>query len=889
MSLSEAQTRRELIDEQIRLAGWEVNSEELRFSKGSRPQKGKFLAIAEWPVGTLWADYALFYEYDFIGIIEAKKYEKDIVSDLTQAKQYSKLAEEIHNAKTLGKWNEYNVPFMFSSNGRKFNSQLETKSGIWFLDGRISTNHPKPLRGFYSPEGLKELLKQDEQNALTNLKKESFNYLTDPNGLNLREYQIKAIKAVENKIEDDSDDRRALVAMATGTGKTRTIVGLCYRLIKSKKFKRILFLVDRNILGTQANDAFKDIVIEDLQTFSKIYDVKELGEIKPEIDTKLHFSTVQAMVSRILNNQNENEVPTIDTYDCIIVDEAHRGYILDKEMTPDEIEFKSEEDFRSKYKLVLDYFDAYRIGMTATPALHTTQIFGNPVYRYSYRQAVIDGFLIDFEPPINITTKLSQNGIKWQKGEQPNVFDRETQEISKLDKLEDELKIEIEGFNKEVVTEPFNRTVCKELVKYLDPESPQKTLIFTANDQHADLVVKILKEEFEKQGIDVDDDAIMKITGSVYQPQQQVNRFKNEKYPNIVVTVDLLTTGVDVEEICNLVFIRRVRSRILYDQMIGRATRRADHIGKEIFKIYDAVRLYESLKDFSEMNPIVTKPDQSFQDLIKEFDKIKNEKQFKIQIDQLIAKFQRKKKTLQKKSEQFLLWSNGLTPTDFISNLRNLEFGNSQGYFKKYIYLFRQIDEMKGVPPIQLISEHEDEIISVEHGYGKGKKPQDYLDEFRLFIKQNMNKITALKILCTKPNDLTRKDLKQLILHLDEAGFNKTNLNTAWKDVKNQEIAADIIAFIRTYALGSPLISHEERIQNSIKKVKSIRQWNATQLRWVDLFEKQLLKEDIIDHEALEQEPFKRDGGYNRINKIFENKLDEVINTINEYLYTQSA
>ena len=125
------------------------------------------------------------------------------------------------------------------------------------------------------------------------------------------------------------------------------------------------------------------------------------------------------------------------------------------------------------------------------------------------------------------------------------------------------------------------------------PDSKEKTLIFAANDQHADLVVEILKKEFEKAGIEIDDEAILKITGSVYQPQEQLNKFKNERYPNIVVTVDLLTTGVDIEEICNLVFLRRVRSRILYEQMLGRATRRADHIGKEVFKIFDAVKLYE--------------------------------------------------------------------------------------------------------------------------------------------------------------------------------------------------------------------------------------------------------------------------------------------------------
>lgn len=886
--MNESKTR-EIIDQMLHQAGWEVNSKTLRFVDGIRPQKGKHIAISEWPVGNLWADYALFYDYEFIGIVEAKKYDKDIISDLAQAKIYSSEAEQKHNAILLGKWNKYHVPFMFSTNGRNFNPQLETKSGIWFLDGRIRQNHPKPLRGFYSPQGLKDLFKQDSASAVISLKKEPFDYLTDPNALNLREYQIDAIKAVERKIENEPDDRRALIAMATGTGKTRTIVGLCYRLIKSKRFKRILFLIDRNILGTQANDTFKDIVIEDFHSFSKIYDVKELGEIKPEIDTKLHFSTVQAMVKRILNNENGNDIPPVDTYDCIIIDEAHRGYILDKEMIPDEIEFKNEEDYLSKYKLVLDYFDAYRIALTATPALHTVTIFGNPVYRYSYRQAVIDGYLVDHEPPINIITKLSQDGITWQKGTQPLAFDRENQKITKLDQLEDELKIEIEGFNREVITESFNGVICSQLVQYLDPDSMQKTLVFAVNDQHADLVVKTLKEEFEKKGIDVDDEAIMKITGSVYEPQKQVNKFKNEKYPSIVVTVDLLSTGVDVEEICNIVFIRRIKSRILYEQMLGRATRKADHVGKEVFRIYDAVRLYESLKDFSDMNVVVAKPNQSFMDLIGEIENISAEKHFKIQMEQLIAKLQRKKKSLQNQSDQFSLWSQGLTPEDIISNLRNLTQDKAKYFFKKYSYMFKKIDEMKGVPPIQLISEHEDKFISAEHGYGKGKKPEDYLDEFRLFIKENMNKISALHILCTRPKDLTRKELKQLIIELDQAGFSKIKLNSAWRDIKNEFIAADIIAFIRTYALGSPLISHQQRISNAIIKIKSLKEWNATQLRWLDLFEKQLLNEDIIDREALDQEPFKRDGGYNRINKIFENKLDDVVKTINEFLYIQSA
>src|SRR5690606_31494368 len=184
---------------------------------------------------------------------------------------------------------------------------------------------------------------------------------------------------------------------------------------------------------------------------------------------------------------------------------------------------------------------------------------GSAVYTYSYREAVIDGFLIDHDPPILIKTKLGEEGIKWEKGEKPKGYDRESNSVVELEQLEDELKIDIAGFNKQVITENFNRTVIQYLVEELDPDGDEKTLIFAATDEHADKVVQYLKEEFEAIRVEVPDDAIQKITGKSYDPQEQFTRFKNEKYPNIAVTVDLLTTGIDVPAICNLVFLRRIK------------------------------------------------------------------------------------------------------------------------------------------------------------------------------------------------------------------------------------------------------------------------------------------------------------------------------------------
>jgi type I restriction enzyme R subunit len=176
--------------------------------------------------------------------------------------------------------------------------------------------------------------------------------------------------------------REQLLAMATGTGKTRTCIGLSYRLVKAKRFRRILFLVDRTALGDQASNAFKDVKLENLQSFTEIYDVKELGDIVPDADTRLHIATIQGMVKRLLFADENTPSFPVDLYDAIVVDECHRGYILDQEMSEAEMTFRSEEDYISKYRRVLDHFDAVKIGLTATPALHTAEIFGKPVYQF---------------------------------------------------------------------------------------------------------------------------------------------------------------------------------------------------------------------------------------------------------------------------------------------------------------------------------------------------------------------------------------------------------------------------------------------------------------------------------------------------------------------------
>jgi type I restriction enzyme, R subunit len=440
------------------------------------------------------------------------------------------------------------------------------------------------------------------------------------------------------------------------------------------------------------------------------------------------------------------------------------------------------------------------------------------------------------------------------------------------------------------MTESFNRTVVQQLVKELDPNSDEKTLIFAATDEHADFVVLLLKEEFRKLEIEVPDDAIQKITGKSYDPAEQVKRYKNEKYPNIAATVDLLTTGIDVPAICNIVFMRKVKSRILYEQMLGRATRLCSEIQKETFRIFDAVRLYETLQDYTQMKPVVVDPKATFEQLADEMHEIDTNERAKKQLEQIVAKLQRKKHKMNDHQESQFKYKSGGTDIDvLITQLLEEPVQQSVQNVVQLSGLWKFLDELKPPLPVQYVSEHEDGYISTEKGYGKGQKPSDYLESFSQFIKDKQNEIAALNIICTNPKELNRESLKDLYLELGLKGFDAKSLKEAWKEVKNQDIAADIIAFIRTMAIGSALESREERIKRALGKVRSMRPWNKTQLNWINRFESQLLAETVLQLEDLNEAPFKDSGGFQKLDKIFEHQLTEVINTINDNLYIQTA
>lgn len=575
--------------------------------------------------------------------------------------------------------------------------------------------------------------------------------------------------------------------------------------------------------------------------------------------------------------------------------EAHRGYILDKEMGEDEALYRDQREYQSKYRSVIEYFNAVKIALTATPALQTTEIFGEPVFKYTYREAVIEGYLVDHDAPHELKTKLNTEGIHYKKGDAVTIYDPITGEIENSELIEDELDFDVDSFNKQVIVESFNRTVLEEIAKNIDPESPReqgKTLIYAVNDDHADMIVSILKDIYTEYG--VDNDAIMKITGSVANGnkkkiQEAIKRFKNEDYPSIVVTVDLLTTGIDVPSISTLVFMRRVKSRILFEQMLGRATRLCKEIHKTHFDIYDPVGVYDALEDVNTMKPVVANPSTSFTQLLDGLEEMDDEAHVKNQINQVIAKLQRKKKNIDAKTmEHFIDMSGGMDPTQFVVDIQKRSPEDAKKRLLAYYDLFRMLQESKpnGGRPV-VISDEQDTFIEERRGYGnKDARPEDYIDAFSSYIQNNINEIAALKIICTNPRELTRDSLKSLMLTLDREGYTTQQLNTAISQLTNEEMAADIISLIRRYAIGSVLIGHEARIRKAVDRLRKAHSFTMQEQNWIKRMEDYLLNESVLNITVFDEDSrFKSQGGFAKINKIFSDKLESVVLELNEYLY----
>jgi type I restriction enzyme R subunit len=895
------QATRSIIDARLRAREWEADTPTLRYAAGARPVAGRNRAIAEWPTSSGPADYALFVGLLCIGVVEAKRSRKNVAAAIDQAGRYSQgFSPEPGSALPAGgPWPAqsgatteppYRVPFLFATNGRAYLKQLETQSGIWHRDARDPTNRRRALTDWPTPDGLKAMLDIDRSAASAALTALPFNF-----AFGLRDYQMRGIQAVEAALAND-EQRALLLAMATGTGKTKLAVALLYRLLHTKRLRRICFVVDRTALGDQAKDAFTTTRIVSARTFADIFGLKVLGDTAPDPDTKVHICTIQGLVKRVLFASTPEDVPPVDQYDLMLVDECHRGYTLDREMSDAELAFRSEADYVSKYRRVIEHFDAVRIGLTATPALHTTEIFGRPIFTYGLREAVIDGWLVDQEPPIRIETALSRDGIHFAKGGELPLLDPLTGTID-LTTAPDDLGFEVESFNRRVVTSEFTRVVCEQLALHIDPADPGKTLVFAASDAHADMVVAALGTAIESRYGKQDEGLIRKVTGSIDKPGAMIRRFRNDPTPKIAVTVDLLTTGIDVPKIVNLAFLRRVNSRILYDQMIGRATRLCPEIGgpgidKESFRVFDAVRQSDAIGDMTEMKPVVVNPSWSFTQLLEELARVTDPDQQALVRDQLLVRLRRRVARLSPEAADQLAAVAGETPADSLARVRTADPADLATWAAARPGLGPILDWQPdaGRPVPLAVSFHPDAHVATTAGYGASGRPEDYLSAFGEFLRANENRVTALSLVLRRPRDLTQADLRALALALQEAGFSEVMLRSAWREAKQEDVAAKLIGFVRQAALGDALEPWSVRVQRAVESVIKRAGLTPQQQQWLRRIGTQVAEIGVADPAALDQGQFREAaGGFIRLDRVFGGRLATLLGDINDAAWKDTA
>jgi type I restriction enzyme R subunit len=551
------QKSRQQIDRQLEQAGWAVQS-----YRDMNISASVGVAIREFPLKSGFADYLLYADGKAIGVVEAKPEGHTLTGVETQSSKYKDGLP-----KNLPHYH-LPLPFAYESTGTvtQFTNALEP-------DARS-----RPVFTFHRPEELIRLAKLDDQ-LRTLLRK-----LPSLTTGHLWRVQIDSIQNLEKSLAENRP--RSLIQMATGSGKTFTAVNFCYRLIKFAKAKRILFLVDRNNLGSQTLNEFQQFVSPlNSYKFTEEYGVQHLKRNTIDPAAKVCITTIQRLYSMLKGEEDfleENEegslfeadVPfikeplpviynekiPIETFDFVVVDECHRSIY-------------------NIWRQVLEYFDASLIGLTATPTAQTIGFFGgNMVQDYSHEDAVVDGVNVGYDV-YRIETQVSKDGAKLAK--EPGIFiphrDRRTKS-KKYKELDDDLTYTANQLDRDVVNESQIRLVVRTFKDKLPEIFPgrtevPKTLVFAKTDLHAEDIVRIMREEFGK-GNDFCQKITSKSTGK--KPGELLAEFRTSYNPRIAVTVDMIATGTDVKPLECLIFMRNIRSLSYFEQMKGRGCRIVD-------------------------------------------------------------------------------------------------------------------------------------------------------------------------------------------------------------------------------------------------------------------------------------------------------------------------
>jgi type I restriction enzyme R subunit len=885
---SEKKTRQTRIDPRLKAAGWSV----VPFTNID-PASYSNAAIEEFETVNGPADYVLCAEDQFVGVAEAKKLTLGPQGVLPQAQRYSKAIDQ--QPRYQG---EFGVPFLYSTNGEE----------IWYHDVRHELNRSRRVAGFHTPSALKEMLTRDPEEELTRLADIAMHD-------KLRPYQVEANTAIEQTIRERK--RKMLITMATGTGKTLTMVNEIHRLMKSGVARRVLFLVDRRALAAQAVRAFASFEAEPGLKFDKIYPVysqrfqkDDLGEdeawdpnvmpnsllTNPKLgDAFVYVCTIQRMTINLFgkgavfhtdDDTPEEEAEELDipihAFDLIVADECHRGY--------------SAQDM-STWRQTLDYFDATKVGLTATPAAHTMAYFENLAYRYDYERAVREGHLVDYEV-VTVKSNVRMNGVFLEEGEQVDEVDPTTG-TRQLDLLEDERSFDAAKVEREITAPDSNLKILEELKRHTDAHEEEfgrfpKTLIFAVNDlphtSHADQLVNTARDLFGRG-----DPFVAKITGRVDRPLQRIREFRNRPNPGIVVTVDLLTTGIDIPDLEFLVFLRPVKSRILFEQMLGRGTRLGErHPDKSHFVMFDCFdgTLLEYFRSTTGMT--IDPPKADTKTTAQIIGEIWDNHDRDYNTNRLIKRLQRVAKQMTGDARELFArfvpdGDVGRYAEELPAMLRG-EFTDTMKVlrdndFQQLLLTYPRPQRKFFVAPSAM-----DDVSSewlIKGGAGQEFKPDDYLKLFAQFVKENTDQIEALSILLSRPEGWGAAPLKELHDALVTAPehFTEANLQRAFS-VSRHKALADIISMVKNAAQeASPLYTAEERVAQAMGKVVGETELTPEQGRWMALIRRHLVVSLSIDKDDFDLVPVLSDrGGWVPANKAFDGKLADLLASLNREL-----
>lgn len=883
MTELEWQTRRDRINKRLTSLSspWKIIS----YKEGLNLSALSAHAVEEFPTANGPADYALVVGGRLLGIIEAKKVGVGPQNVLEQAKRYSAgLPEQV------GSWGDYRAPFLYSTNGEK----------ILHLDVRAERNLPRDLSNFHTPEALLEMLGRSPL---------PLRQTPDISTNRLWPFQKRAIEAIEKAIEEGK--RHMLVAMATGTGKTFMTVSQIYRLLRSGDFKRILFLVDRRALAAQAVREFASFSTPRGSKFNQEYsifsqrfhreDMEEHEKFDPQVipteyltspkssHTFVYVCTIQRMTMNLFGQsfkEPDGAGPDEDAsllsipnhaIDLIIADECHRGY-------------SSSET--AIWRQVIEYFDAVKVGLTATPAYHSLSLFEEIVFRYTTNEAVEDGFLVDYDA-VSVKSNVLIEGAFLKEGEHVGLVDRETGKET-YDELEEEREFPAEAVERQITAPDTNQKIIDEIAQYafeFEAEHGRfpKTLIFAVNDiahiSHADQIVTICKKAFGRG-----DNFVQKITGSpsVDRPLQKIREFRNRPRPSVVITVDMLSTGVDIPSLEFIVFMRPVKSRILWVQMLGRGTRKCLDINKEKFTIFDCFNgsLIEYFKNTSDFK--VDPPQKEAIPLHKVIENIYQNHDRAYYTSVLIRRLRRVERTMSGTArENFASWipdgDIGKLADELRTDLKD-DFAGTMKLLRNPDFQDLLINYDRAKPSFLRAYEVQDEVSSeILFRCGKSQlKPTDYLEAFSQFVKENPEQIEAINILLRRPKDWGTSVLNDLRNKLGQNSFAEADLRKAHKVVYNKALA-DIISMVKHAAVEQePVLNVEERVDQALAELRTNHSFSEEQELWLSYIRDHLVANLTIDIEDFDTVPvLDQRGGKATAAKIFGSELATLLKEIN--------